>query len=317
MRRRPVRQPARSALSRNRAFTLIELIVVLLALGLLSFFLWIFLPSRVSRGPSRGMICAANLKGIGTSMKIYANDFGGSWGSWTVPPFDESAGAAFDYTVAIGGGAGTVISPDRRQESLAGSGGAQVLSPTRSFWMLVRSGDNTVKQFICPRSGSQPDETEEIDLYYDFESYDNISYGFQVPYGPLGSRPSERASRNMPLAADKGPYRDATVATPPLASPGASNTPLDVNDPAVWKPYNSPNHRGDGQNVLFADGHVSFMKVPIVGIDRDNIYTVAIDGSDPSCVTAGESPWVRHAPPLVRIDAATGEPACTDSVIFP
>ena len=58
--------------------------------------------------------------------------------------------------------------------------------------------------------------------------------------------------------------------------------------------YNSGNHggqgAGDGQNVLFADGHVDFELTPIVGVDHDNIYTLMTDkaslegrlvGSDP------------------------------------
>jgi prepilin-type processing-associated H-X9-DG protein len=36
---------------------------------------------------------------------------------------------------------------------------------------------------------------------------------------------------------------------------------------------NSDNHGQDGQNVLYADGHVEFQTNPFVGVDRDNIYT--------------------------------------------
>jgi prepilin-type processing-associated H-X9-DG protein len=36
---------------------------------------------------------------------------------------------------------------------------------------------------------------------------------------------------------------------------------------------NSPNHEQEGQNVMFADGHVSYEKTPFVGIEQDNIYT--------------------------------------------
>ncbi len=301
---------------RRQALTLVELLVILFVLAAISWMVLAMTSQAISSRPlSPRLICASNLKGLGTSMKIYAHAEGGPF--WTIPPFDEADARPFDYTKPVGRGSGTAAAPDRRQESISGPGGARELSATRSYWMLVRSGDTTVKQFVCPVSSDRPDETEEIDLYYDFESYDNISYGYQIPFGPPESRPHEGLDPRMPLAADKGPYRDASVATPPLNSPGTRNTPLDINDPSLWTPYNSPNHGGDGQNVLFADGHVEFVRTPVVGIDHDNIYTVAVDGSDPSCVTAGESPWVRHAPPLVRIDAATGKPACTDSVIFP
>jgi prepilin-type processing-associated H-X9-DG protein len=44
---------------------------------------------------------------------------------------------------------------------------------------------------------------------------------------------------------------------------------------------NSNNHNGDGQNVLYADGHVEFQNTPFAGMQRgtgtkgwrDNIYT--------------------------------------------
>ena len=39
------------------------------------------------------------------------------------------------------------------------------------------------------------------------------------------------------------------------------------------KNANSNNHDGDGQNVLFGDGHVEFLQNPFVGVQRDNIFT--------------------------------------------
>jgi len=36
---------------------------------------------------------------------------------------------------------------------------------------------------------------------------------------------------------------------------------------------NSNNHAKQGQNILFADGHVEFDNTALVGIARDNIYT--------------------------------------------
>ena len=36
---------------------------------------------------------------------------------------------------------------------------------------------------------------------------------------------------------------------------------------------NSPNHEQEGQNVLYADGHVSYETTPFVGLNHDNIFT--------------------------------------------
>lgn len=38
-------------------------------------------------------------------------------------------------------------------------------------------------------------------------------------------------------------------------------------------------HNGDGQNVLFLDSHVNFLKRSYCGLDEDNIYT-AWDGTE-------------------------------------
>jgi prepilin-type processing-associated H-X9-DG protein len=38
---------------------------------------------------------------------------------------------------------------------------------------------------------------------------------------------------------------------------------------------NSPNHGGNGQNVLYQDGHADWCNSPCCGINDDNIYTVA------------------------------------------
>jgi prepilin-type processing-associated H-X9-DG protein len=41
---------------------------------------------------------------------------------------------------------------------------------------------------------------------------------------------------------------------------------------------NSRNHYGDGQSILFGDGHVEWFPNPFAGVNQDNIYTSA-DGS--------------------------------------
>jgi prepilin-type processing-associated H-X9-DG protein len=44
---------------------------------------------------------------------------------------------------------------------------------------------------------------------------------------------------------------------------------------------NSPNHQGQGENVLYGDGHAEFQQNPFCGNKRDCIYTVSgtADGS--------------------------------------
>jgi type II secretory pathway pseudopilin PulG len=275
--------------------TLIEVVVVFVIIAAL---LVVLLPS-ISRAPdcSKRLVCASNVKGIGTSMKIYANE---NKEMWAVAPFDATA-ERFDYRVAVGAGEGTPQSPSRSQQSMSGPDGAKRLSVSRSYWLLVRSGDITVKQFICPtRRDDIEDPTTDLDTYYDFSNYRNLSYGFQLPFTSPDRQVREGADNRMVFAADKGPYHDAMVPLPP---PGLQSDA----SPKDWRPYNSLNHQGEGQNALYADGHSSFARTPLAGVDEDNIYTIALDNWNLSSRIVGESPWLRASPPY----------SSTDSVIFP
>jgi len=51
-------------------------------------------------------------------------------------------------------------------------------------------------------------------------------------------------------------------------------------------------HRGEGQNVLFVDDHVTFQKRPYCGVKKDNIYT-SWDGSD---IKRGRPPTLTSQP---------------------
>lgn len=303
---RPRVQPAR-----RPALTLIELLALTAVLAIIVMILFL-MPSRTNRGHSTRLVCSVNLKGLGTSMKIYANDFDDDW---AVAPFDETMGGHIDYTVAAGSGAGSVRSPSRTQVSVSGHGGTRQLSVTRTLWMLVRSGDVTPRGFICPQSGDSivayQSDQDGIETYYDFAGPQHVSYGFQVPYGPKHTRASEAIDPRVAVAADRGPYADATVAVP---REPALEQPVNWRK---WRAYNSRNHGGEGQNVLYADGHADFERHPFVGVDRDNIYTVAIGRTLPLEFIVGESPWARSAHPFAPFDSLGKEQYTTDSLIFP
>ncbi len=315
---------------RSRALTLIELSAAGLALGTLL----VAFSAGTSRNQelSRRMACSVNLKGIGAACKVYAQD---NSGSWPVPPFDgrvvQEEGDGIDYAgfsphdvCAAGNGGGVAYRRDRPSLSFD-PGGSTMLSVTRAYWMLVRSGAVHLEQFICPSSSDVVDPTDDVESYYDFRCYENISYGYQVPFGPQDTRPREGMDNRQVIAADKGPFYECE------GGPWWGNSHgewLSLDDPPRdWRPYNSPNHggrdNGEGQNCLSPDLGVAFERIPAVGIDHDNIYTlITYEWNSPESrnIIYGDAPCELSPPPYPGIGAlgtSDSDYASTDSLIYP
>jgi len=323
-------------MNRNQSsFALIDLlaftavVAVLLAIGV---------PSLArARELSKRMTCSVNLAGIGASAKLYANE---NQGKWPVPPYKRTSPWQIDYlagdqVMPLGqetpGDVGFKRGAPSTSETVTNpSAGSTALSVTRAFWIMVRSGDINIKQFVCPSSGDNEDPTENLDLYYDFTEYCNVSYGYLVPFGPRDTQPREGMDNRQVLAADKGPfYRPAGNPAPdtPWLGPDC-RTPLRVDSsPRDWKQYNSPNHggwsTGEGQNALYADGHASFLRTPLGGMDSDNIYTVMTNQWGPLPynrifgATPHTSQYVNPYPGQGALGSVPGMYSSTDSLIYP
>jgi prepilin-type processing-associated H-X9-DG protein len=293
---------------------------IVLGVGMLTLLSILYQGRAISMRP----VCASNLRGIGQACAVYAKDNDG-W--FPVAPCLEVDPNEPGNTsrVAFVGALGRHFDRPLAGEELA------TVHPSRSMFMLVTEGFCTAKQFICPSSGATEDDLRNAANTnscepgvnrFDFKAYDNLSYGYQLPFGPRG-RPRRDLDPKMAVMADKGPFFDAAssqgLVTPDRYAPdytagmavalrGVSPTDADALRRARagrWGPLNSRNHGGKGQNVLFADGHVEWADKPIVGVDRDNIYTVQRDAT-PAGVMLGNVP-ADYVGPLTN----------TDSVIVP
>ncbi len=272
---------------RRTGFTLIELLVVVAIIALL---ISILLPSLSrARELAKRAVCLSNLRGIGQSMNIYSND-NSEWfpieASAPLPTSSDDSAHSVTYVAAV---ANNILSPVSSANTILSQ-----QNPLRSLFMLVVGGQSTPKQFICPSSGDQEDNLRNVvgsaeraaqpgvDRF-DFKGYTASSYGYQIPFGRKG-RPRQGLDSRMPIVADKGPFFDAGTATSTGTTPDRYSSVTTLpnfgnadqilrTDADRWRPYNSRNHNGEGQQLMFTDASARFEKKPISGVNSDNIYT--------------------------------------------
>ncbi len=227
------------------------------------------------------MVCKKNLTGISTAAAVYANE---NNEKWMIPPYNSDIDYANGERINYTPGSGVPVGYERDWPSLSRDTDASTaLSVTRCFWMLVRADTIRPSQFVCPSSSDERDPTGDPEPFYDFTDISNVSYGYQVPFGPRDTRPREGADNRQILAADQGPFYVAPSKLDWLSP--ETGEPIRADEfPRAWRPYNSPNHggsgNGEGQNCIYGDRHVEFARKPAVGIDDDNIYTLMTDAWD-------------------------------------
>jgi prepilin-type N-terminal cleavage/methylation domain-containing protein len=287
---------------KKKGFTLIELLVVIAIIAML---LAILMPAlnKVKRLAQR-LICGTNVKGIGTAMQVYANDYMDEF-PMQFPNADP------DHFWSPVGATGQFWNPDK-DWSTGGN-----ITVSASLYLLVRVADVDPKSFIC-RSGDQTafegvGGTAEIDLVevWDFGGWDvdtsidegtvfyedksprhHQSYAYQLPYPyPQQEQPARPADStsgaNVAVLADKNPWMDPKldyVATSPnlqrdfmtfvhYICPDVTDWPIDSSSAWEVQIANSQPHGREGQSVLFGDGHADFEKRSDCSYQNDNIYT--------------------------------------------
>ena len=282
----------------------------------------ILLPSLSrAREITKRAVCTSNLKGIGTGMLVYAND-NLAW--LPISPFAQiqSPDPVNATRVGfVGQMSANLTSPDL--------GAGTAVHPSRSLFLLVTDGTCSTRQFVCPStddadddlmnySGGAPRAAQPGVDRFDFRGYSYLSYGYHVPFGTRARLDSAQLDPRMVIAAEKGPYFQAgtpiaaeqRVPDAPIGQPGANVTVAGAKSEAqvlamsedAWRPYNSRNHNGEGQNMLHGDGSVLFRKKPIVDVNLDNIYTMQ-SGCTTLDTLLGQQPADFYGP-LTNTDSA-------------
>lgn len=223
-------------LTRSKAFTLLEIIIVVGIIGLL---IAILLPAiEKAREQAIQLKCANNLRTIGQALAIYANENHGNFPRTRYVP---------DAPLTFG------TNPSATDPFRAG--GPADNDVTAAVFLLIRIERVPSEMFVCPYDDEnhwEPDRAPDLANRSNFTDYKkNLGYSFANPY-PSAAAASAGYSFTSHMR-------------------GAFALAADMN-PGTGGTENSENHEERGQNVLYADGHVQWEDGTRVGIDQDNIF---------------------------------------------
>jgi hypothetical protein len=280
---------------KRRGFTMIDLLAVLFIVCMLSGVVFSAGGLLRARETANRVRCGSNLRQIGQACLLYANENKGNYPRTMYKPGEAVA----QYTGVEG------------KDPFAENGAPKVNDMTSPFFLLIRTQDITPVVFVCPATDMQPvkfaDGKTALD-YGNFKSEDQLTYSYANAYPDKGAintgyRLNATTSAEFAIAADMNPGTFGESDVTPAKGPKDATAAQDA-----MRKANSLNHRGDGQSVLYGDGHVEFVQNPFCGVKRDNIYTVS--GSDDGSKTtsdkiAGSPAWAGDS---VLLPAATTNP---------
>jgi prepilin-type N-terminal cleavage/methylation domain-containing protein/prepilin-type processing-associated H-X9-DG protein len=257
-------------MTEKRGFTLIELLVAIAIIGIL---LAILLPT-VERARHKAYIaaCGANLHAIGQALAVYADANHGQYPrTLYVPgaPLVQGTGATSPDPF----GAGTGVAAN---------------DTTAPLWLLARVEHLPTKALICPygdENESTPD-TADPQKTSNFSKWrKTLGYSYANPYpGDVATLAGYRLTSRLP--ADFAVVADLNPGISPKTDPTAVRPGMVMSQ---MERGNSFNHEWEGQNVLYADGHVSYQLTPFCGHAGDNIYTCQSNTIESSPVGPGDS----------------------------
>lgn len=242
---------------RSRGITKVEVLVVIAIIALL---ISILIPiiDRMRQNERRPR-CGSHLRQIGQALLLYANDNRGHY---------PCVRAAADDNATPVWGTGTAATNPFADD------GPSPGDVTAALFLLIRTQDLYPEAFCCDSTDATPDKydgkpPQQRSNFTDWRK--NLSYSFQNPHRPRTNPPDRKyigdVARDFAIAADMNPGtsgKNENVLSPTMNSSAQE-----------MRSGNSRNHDHDGQNILYADGHVAWESNPFIGYKRDNIYTTA------------------------------------------
>ena len=151
-----------------------------------------------------------------------------------------------------------------------GSKTQQTHSNTRHVWLLVKHDYLSPKVFVCPgrKTKTIPLEVALAKTFSDFPSKGYITYSSRLICDPAKARIPQALT---PLMADSNPIFEGRLEHSNVTS-DTEFSPVELCEKLMK--INSRNHRGKGQNVMFSDGSVRFIKTRFINNHTDDIFTV-------------------------------------------
>jgi prepilin-type N-terminal cleavage/methylation domain-containing protein/prepilin-type processing-associated H-X9-DG protein len=275
---------------KRRAFTLVELLVVITIIGMLIAILMpaVFGALELANRAS----CSNNLSQIGKACRTYAAGHKQRWpNAFTSKSkkWDDVGNTRQDKYDAIQAG-----QLEAKEAKDIGQG-TDPDSNTASFWILVSAGYVTPAIFVCPSSSKFTMEDRTVARYdsvRDFRGLTFCAYSYQNEYGGYQLTDTiSNMSSSLAVAADSNPMRPDFTKDAGLSKKKLDEEPsFEVSEwratpiKNLWE-LNSPNHSFKGQNILYLDGHVEWKDNPYCGVRFDNIWIL----QDPNKTAVGHT----------------------------